>query len=61
MKHKNLKKLIIPMIIITILTSIMISIQTYYQYRKITITLNEKVSEIMGMIKQNYPDRKSVV
>ena len=63
MKHKNLKKLIIPMIIITILTSIMISIQTYYQYRKITITLNEKVSEIMGMIKQNYPeiDSKEII
>lgn len=63
MKHKNLKKLIIPMIIITILTSIMISIQTYYQYRKITITLNEKVSEIMGIIKQNYPeiDSKEII
>ena len=63
MKHKNLKKLIIPIIIITILTSIMISIQTYYQYRKITITLNEKVSEIMGMIKQNYPeiDSKEII
>ena len=53
MKNKNLKNLIIPMIIITILTSIIITINTYYQYKKLTIILNEKIAEIVGTIKQN--------
>lgn len=56
MKNKNLKNLIIPMIIITILTSIIITIITYNQYKKLTIILNEKIAEIVGVIKQTNPE-----
>lgn len=55
MKHKNLKKLIIPMIILTIATSVIISIHTNYQYKQLTVILNEKIAEIVGVLKQNYP------
>ncbi len=63
MKHKNLKKLIIPMIILTIATSIIISIHINYQYKQLTVILNEKIAEIVGMIKQNYPqiDSKDII
>lgn len=63
MKHKNLKKLIIPMIILTIATSIIISIHTNYQYKQLTVILNEKIAEIVGIIKQDYPqvDSKDII
>ncbi len=59
MRNKNLKNLIIPMIIITILTSVIITINTYKQYNKLTIILNEKIAEIVGLIKQNNPELDS--
>ena len=45
LKNKNIKYLIIPMIILTILTSIVITIQTYNQYKKVTVTANQKIAE----------------
>ena len=50
LKNKNIKYLILPMIILTILTSIVITIQTYSQYKKVTIKANQKVAEIVGII-----------
>ena len=47
------------MIIITILTSVIITINTYKQYNKLTIILNEKIAEIVGLIKQNNPELDS--
>ena len=47
------------MIIITILTSVIITINTYKQYSKLTIILNEKIAEIVGLIKQNNPELDS--
>lgn len=41
-ENKNIKYLIIPMIILTITASITITIQTIKQYKAVTITLNEK-------------------
>lgn len=63
MKHKNLKKLIIPMIILTIVTSVIIFIHTNYQYKQLTVILNEKIAEIVGVLKQNYPqiDSRDIV
>ena len=54
-RNKNLKYLILPMIILTILTSIVITIQTYNQYKKVTITANQKVAEIIGTIINQEP------
>lgn len=50
LKNKNIKYLILPMIILTILTSIVITIQTYNQYKKVTVTANQKIAEIIGTI-----------
>ena len=50
LKNKNIKYLILPMIILTILTSIVITLQTYNQYKKVTITANQKIAEIIGTI-----------
>lgn len=56
LKNKNIKYLIIPMIILTILTSIVITIQTYNQYKKITTTANQKIAEIIGTIIKENPE-----
>ena len=40
-ENKNIKYLIIPMIILTITASITITIQTIKQYKAVKITLNE--------------------
>lgn len=56
LKNKNIKYLIIPMIILTILTSIVITLQTYKQYKKITITANQKIAEIIGTIIKEKPE-----
>ena len=53
LKNKNIKYLIIPMIILTIATSIVITIQTYNQYKKVTVTANQKIAEIIGIIINN--------
>ena len=56
LKNKNIKYLIIPMIILTILTSIVITIQTYNQYKKVTVTANQKIAEIIGTIINQAPE-----
>lgn len=55
-RNKNLKYLIIPMIILTIATITLITIQTYNQYKKVTITANKKISEIIGTIIKEEPE-----
>ena len=56
LKNKNIKYLILPMIILTILTSIVITLQTYNQYKKITTAANQKIAEIIGVIKKEDPE-----
>ncbi len=56
MRNKNIKSFIIPIIILTIATIILITIQTYSQYQKITITANEKIAEIIGTILKEDPE-----
>lgn len=56
LKNKNIKYLIIPMIILTIATSMAITIQTYNQYKKITTTANQKIAEIIGTIIKEDPE-----
>ena len=56
LKNKNIKYLIIPMIILTIAISMAITIQTYNQYKKITITANKKIAEIIGTIIKEDPE-----
>ncbi|MFR6021751.1 MAG: sensor histidine kinase [Clostridia bacterium] len=58
-ENKNIKYLIIPMIILTITASITITIQTIKQYKAVTITLNEKIAEIMGKISESNPEMDS--
>lgn len=55
-ENKNIKYLILPMIILTITASIAITIQTIQQYKTVTITLNEKIAEIMGKISESNPE-----
>ena len=56
LKNKNIKYLILPMVILTIVTSILITIQTYNQYKKVTITANKKIADIIGIIMQQEPE-----
>ena len=62
-KNANLKFLMIPMIIITICTSLIISIVTINQYKKVTQIANTKIANIIGKIKENYPeiDTKEII
>ena len=55
-ENKNIKYLILPMIILTITASITITIQTIKQYKAVTITLNEKIAEIIGKISESHPE-----
>ena len=55
-ENKNIKYLILPMIILTITASITITIQTIQQYKAVTITLNKKIAEIMGKISESNPE-----
>ena len=66
MKHirnKNLRYLILPMILLTIATSIIITIQTYMQYQKVTIIVNKKIADIIGTIIQQNPgiDTRTII
>lgn len=56
LKNKNLRYLILPMILLTIATSIIITIQTYNQYKKVTITANQKIADIIGTIIKEKPE-----
>ena len=54
--NKHIKYLILPMLILTITATITITIQTIQQYKAVTITLNEKIAEIMGKISESNPE-----
>lgn len=56
LKNKNIKHLILPMIILTIATSMAITIQAYNQYKKITTIANQKIAEIIGTIIKENPE-----
>ena len=56
LKNKNIKYLILPMVILTIVTSILITIQTYNQYKKVTITANKKIADIIGIMMKQEPE-----
>ena len=56
LRNKNLRYLLIPVITLTIITSIIMTIQTYNQYKKITITANKKIADIVGTIIEQEPD-----
>lgn len=55
LRNKNLRYLILPMILLTIAAGIIITIQTYMQYQKVTIIVNKKIADIIGTIIQQNP------
>ena len=61
--NKNLKHLILPMFILTIVMCIAFTIQTFNQYKHISIIINQKIANIIGTIKEKYPeiDTKEIV
>lgn len=63
MKNKNIKLIIIPLTILMIFTCIVISMQTYSQYKKISVITNEKISEIIEYIIKENPaiDTKKII
>ena len=63
MKNKNIKLIIIPLTILTIITCIVISMQTYSQYKKTSVITNEKISEIIEYIIKENPaiDTKNII
>ena len=63
MKNKNIKLIIIPLTILTIITCIVISMQTYSQYKKISVITNEKISGIIEYIIKENPaiDTKNII
>ena len=63
MKNKNIKLIIIPLTIVTIIACIVISMQTYSQYKKISVITNEKISEIIEYIIKENPaiDTKKII
>lgn len=63
MKNKNIKLIIIPLTIVTIITCIVISMQTYSQYKKISVITNKKISEIIEYIIKENPaiDTKNII
>lgn len=63
MKNKNIKLIITPLTILMIFTCIVISMQTYSQYKKISVITNEKISEIIEYIIKENPsiDTKKII
>lgn len=63
MKNKNIKLIIIPLTILMIFTCIVISMQTYSQYKKISVITNEKISKIIEYIIKENPsiDTKKII
>lgn len=55
-ENKNIKNLLLPMLILMVATTILITIYTNKQYNGLTIILNEKIAEIVGVIKEKYPE-----
>lgn len=62
-RNTNLKFLMIPMIIITICTSLILCIETSRQYKQVTDIVNVKIANILGKIKEDYPeiDTKEII
>lgn len=62
-RNINLKFLMIPMIIITICTSLILCIETNRQYKKVTEIVNVKIANIIGKVKENYleMDTKEII
>ena len=63
MKNKNIKLIIIPLTILTSVICVVISMQTYSQYKKISVITNEKISEIIEYIIKENPtiDTKNII
>ena len=61
--NKNLKHLILPMLILTIVMCIAFTIQTFNQYKQVTIIVNQKIANIIGNFTEKYPeiDTKEIV
>ena len=61
--NKNLKHLILPMFILTIVMCIAFTIQTFIQYKQVSIIINQKIANIIGTITEKYPeiDTKEIV
>ena len=61
--NKNLKHLILPMLILTIVMCIVFTIHTFNQYKQVSIIVNQKIANIIGTIKEKYPeiDTKEIV
>ena len=55
-RNNNLKFLIIMITIITIFTSFVITYITSNQYKEVNNTINKKIANIIGIIKENYTD-----
>ena len=56
LRNKNIKYLILPIILLTIAASIIITIQTYMQYQKVTIIANQKIADIIGTMLKEKPE-----
>lgn len=56
LRNKNIKYLILPIIILTIAASIIITIQTYMQYKKVAIIANQKIADIIGTMLKEKPE-----
>lgn len=61
--NKNLKYLILPMLILTIVMCIAFTIQTFNQYKQVSIIVNQKIANIIGNFTEKYPeiDTKEIV
>ena len=61
--NKNLKYLILPMFILTIVMWIAFTIQTFNQYKQVSIIVNQKMDNIIGTITEKYPeiDTKEII
>ena len=61
--NKNLKHLILPMFILTIVMCIAFTIQTFNQYKKVSIIVNQKIANIIGTITEKHQeiDTKEIV
>lgn len=61
--NKNIKHLILPMLILTIVMCIAFTIQTFNQYKQVSIIVNQKIANIIGNFTEKYPeiDTKEIV
>lgn len=61
--NKNIKHLILPMFILTIVMCIAFTIQTFNQYKQVSIIVNQKIANIIGNFTEKYPeiDTKEIV